>query len=64
MCKLCDKEFINNHEHLVSDDSTTIPIRLEYLDGIYFIRMIYDDYDWECIDVNYCPYCGRNLYKE
>lgn len=64
MCKLCDKELINKHEYLINDDSASIPFHLEYLDGRYFIRFINDDYDWEWMDISYCPYCGRELYAE
>lgn len=61
MCKLCDKALINNYDYTINDDHTTIPWCLEYMKGRYFIRTIEDDYDWECIDINYCPICGRKL---
>lgn len=64
MCRLCDKELINKHEYLINDDSASIPFHLECLDGRYFIRFINDDYDWEWMDISYCPYCGRKLYME
>lgn len=61
MCKLCDKALINNYDYTIKDKYTTIPYCLEYDKGRYFIRTIEDDYDWECIDINYCPICGRKL---